>query len=83
MIIMHVPQIQGLKVNQILKETRNHVDINDYVPDLKDEKLPNRYYVINVGMNESVSNIDSQQSYARFIVEDGGWCNGAERWEIH
>ena len=80
---MHVPQIPGLKVNQILQEARNHADIDDYMPDLKDGKLPNRDYVINVVMNESMSNIDSQQSYARYIIEDGRWCNGAERREIH
>ena len=45
----HVPQIPGLKVNQILEEARKHLDIDDYIPDLKDGKLPNGDYIVNVG----------------------------------
>ena len=44
----YVPQIKGLRVNQILEEARKHVDVDQYMPDLKDDKLPNREYVINV-----------------------------------
>ena len=69
--MMHVPQIPGLKVNQILQEARKHADIDDYIPDLKDGKLPSRDYVVNVGMNEPMSNIDSQHPYAGNIAEDG------------
>ena len=44
-----IPQVKGLRVNQILEECRKHIDIDRYMPDLKDDKLPNREYVINVG----------------------------------
>ena len=44
----YVPQIKRLRVNQILEEARKHVDVDQYMPDLKDDKLPNREYVINV-----------------------------------
>ena len=45
----YVPQIKGLRVNQILEEARKYVDVDKYMPDMKDDKLPSRDYVINVG----------------------------------
>ena len=45
----YVPQIKGLRVNQILDEARKYVDVDKYMPDMKDDKLPSRDYVINVG----------------------------------
>ena len=44
-----VSKIKGLKVNQILEEARKHINIDEYMPDLHDGKLPYRDYVINVG----------------------------------
>ena len=45
----YVQQIKGLRVADILSEARKHVNINDYMPDMKDSKLPNRDFVVNVG----------------------------------
>ena len=45
----YVPQIKGLRVADILAEARKHVNIDDYMPDMKDDKLPNRDFVVNVG----------------------------------
>ena len=50
----HVPQIKGLRVTEILAEARKHVEIDNYMPDMKDDKLPNREFVINVSKNEIV-----------------------------
>ena len=49
MKITQTPKIEGLKVNQILDEARKHIEIDDYMPDLSNGKLPCRDYVINVG----------------------------------
>ena len=48
-IIVHVPQIKGLRVNQILEMARQYTNIDDYMPDLKDDKMPNGDFVSNVG----------------------------------
>ena len=48
-IMDHVPQMKGLRVTQILEEARKHVNIDSYMPDLNDDKLPNRDFVVNVG----------------------------------
>ena len=45
----YVPQIKGLRVADILAEARKHVNIDDYMPDMKDDKLPNGDCVVNVG----------------------------------
>ena len=44
-----VPKIEELKVNQILEEARGHLNIDEYMPDLHEGKLPYRDYVINIG----------------------------------
>ena len=44
-----VPKIEGLKVNQIPEEARGYLNIDEYMPDLHDGKLPYRDYVINIG----------------------------------
>ena len=43
-----VPQIKGLTVQEILKETRNHIDIDNYIPNLAKGKQPDREFVWNV-----------------------------------
>ena len=70
-VMTYSPQIPGLKVNQILEESRKHTNIDAYMPDLKDGKLPNRDFVINVGMNNFMHNIDSEHSPPRSNVENG------------
>ena len=50
----HVPQIPGLKVNQILEEARKHSEIDEYIPNLKNGKLPNKDDIVNVS-KESVN----------------------------
>ena len=79
----HVPQISGLKVNQVLEEPRKHIDIEDYMPELQDGKLPNRDYVVNVGTNISLRNLDSKHSHTRCVTENDRRLNGAKRGEIH
>ena len=50
--MMHAPQIPGLKVIQILEESKRHTDIDADMPNLKDSKFPNRDLVINVGKDK-------------------------------
>ena len=45
----HAPQIEGLKVHQILEKAREFCEIDDYMPELNDDKLPNREFVVNIG----------------------------------
>ena len=49
-VMTHAPHIQGLRVYQIIEMARQHCDIDSYLPELKDDKLPNREFVVNVGM---------------------------------
>ena len=48
-VMANVPQIKGLRVHQILNEAIKHCGIYDYFPELKDDNLPNREFVINIG----------------------------------
>ena len=45
-----VPQIKGLTFQEILQEARNHIDIDNYIPNFAKGKQPDRDYVWNVGM---------------------------------
>ena len=45
----YVPQVKGLRVHQILNEARKHWRIDDYLPEMKDDKQPNRKFVVNIG----------------------------------
>ena len=45
----NAPLVKLLWGIQILKETMKHVGIDSYMPNLNDEKLPNRDFVVNVG----------------------------------
>ena len=45
-----VPHINGLRVHQILDEARYHCNIDDYLPDMNDDKQTNREFVINIGI---------------------------------
>ena len=49
----HAPHIQGLRVFQIINMAKQHCNIDLYLPDLKDDKLPSREFVVNVGKNRS------------------------------
>ena len=42
----YVPQIKDLRVAYILAEARKHVNIDDYMPNMKDYKLKNRDFVV-------------------------------------
>ena len=77
--MMHAPQIPGLKVNQILEESRRHTDIDAYMPDLKDGKLPNRDFVVNVGQNTFMHYVDSGQHFTRNNAENGWKFYGTAR----
>ena len=45
----HAPQIEGLRLHQILEKAREFCEIDDYMPELNDGKLPNREFVVNIG----------------------------------
>ena len=45
----YVSQIKELWVADILAEARKYVNIDDYMPDMMDDKLPNRDFVVDVG----------------------------------
>ena len=49
----HAPHIQGLRVFQIINMAKQHCNIDLYLPDLKDDKLPSREFVVNIGKNRS------------------------------
>ena len=48
-IMAYVPHVDGLRVHQILDEERKHWQIDEFMPELNDEKLPNREFVVNIG----------------------------------
>ena len=50
----YVPQVKGLRVHQILNEARKHWRIDDYLPEMKDDKLPNREFVVNIGNTSNI-----------------------------
>ena len=70
-VMTHAPQISGLNVNQILEESMRHSNIDSYMSDLKDGKLPSRDFVINVGMDNFMHNVDSEYSHPRSNAENG------------
>ena len=45
----HAPQVEGLRVIQILEDLRKNVNIDCYMPDLNYDKLLNRDFVVNAG----------------------------------
>ena len=49
-MMTHAPHIQGLRVYQIIDIVKQHFNIESYLPELKDEKLPNREFVVNIVM---------------------------------
>ena len=70
-VIAHVPHIKGLRVHQLLYEARKHWDIDEYMPDLADDKLPSREYVINVSKYKQQYCIHSELSYSRPTSRNG------------
>ena len=70
-VMILAPQIPGLKINQILEESRRHTDIGTYIPDLKNGKLPNMDFVVNVGKDKFMHNVDSEQHFTRSNAENG------------
>ena len=56
----YVPQIKGPRVTEILAEARNYTEIDDYMPEMRDDKLPNRDFVVNVGKQKSFKIINSE-----------------------
>ena len=54
-----------------LEESRRHTDIDAYMPDLKDGKLPNKDFVVNVGKDKFMHNVDSEQHFTRSNAENG------------
>ena len=69
-VMTHAPQIPGQNVNQILEESMRHTNIDSYMPDLKDRKFPSRDFVINVGIDNFMHNVDSEYSHPRSIAEN-------------
>ena len=51
-IMAHISHIDGLRVHQILEEARKHWQIDEFMPELNDDKLSNREFVINIGKHE-------------------------------
>ena len=52
-VMTHAPHIQGLRVFQIINMAKQHCDIDLYLPELIDDKLPSREFVVNVGKYRS------------------------------
>ena len=49
LVVVHVPQIKGLTVKDILAEARKFVKIDDYMPNLGNGKQPDRDFTCNIG----------------------------------
>ena len=45
----NVPQVEGLRVIQILEDVRKHANIDSYMLDLNYNKLLNRVFALNAG----------------------------------
>ena len=56
-IMTYLPHVDGLRVHQILYEARKHWQIDEFMPELNDEKLPNREFVVNIGNINKNNNI--------------------------
>ena len=56
----YFPQIKGLRVTEIFTEARKYIEIDDYMPEMKDDKLPNRDYVVNVDKQKLTMTIISE-----------------------
>ena len=56
----YVHQIKGLRVTEVLTEARKYIEIDDFMPKMKDDKLPNRDYVVNVGKQKPTMIIISE-----------------------
>ena len=64
----YVPQIKGLRVTEILTEARKYIEIDDYMPEMKDDELPNRDYVVNVGKQKPTMTIISEHFDPRWTA---------------
>ena len=53
-VMTHAPHIQGLRVFQIISMAKQHWNIDQYLPEFKDDKLLSREFVVNVGKNISI-----------------------------
>ena len=74
----YVPQIKGLRVAELLEEARKHVNIDDYMQEMKDEKLPNRDFVVNVGKRIELFNVHSEHLDPSWTSKND-WTN--EKWK--
>ena len=55
MKLVQVPHLPGLRVSDILKFAKSKVDIEEYLPNFKnDDKFPDRAWVWNIGKAVSV-----------------------------
>ena len=46
--MIQVPQIKGIKVNQVLEEAQDRINIDEDMTDFHDAKLSIKDYVVNV-----------------------------------
>ena len=76
--MVYVPQIKGLRVAELLEEARKNVNIDDYMQDMKDEKFPNRDFVINVGKGIELFNVHSEHLDPSWTSKND-WTN--EKWK--
>ena len=51
--LAHISQIKVLKITEILAHEKNHVEIDKCMLEMKDDKLLNCAFVINIGNNAS------------------------------
>ena len=79
----YIPQIKGLRVAELLEETRKHVNIDDYMPDTKDEKLPNRDFVVNVGKGDELFNMHCEHLDPSWTSKNGWTSEKWKRRKIH
>ena len=77
----YVPQIKGLRVAELLEEAKKHVNIDDYLPDMKDEKLPNRDFVVNVGKGDEL--MHSEHLDPSWTSKNGWTSEKWKRRKIH
>ena len=52
-VMTHSPHIQGLRIFQIISTEKQHWNIDQYLHEWKDDKLPSREFEVNVGKNIS------------------------------
>jgi hypothetical protein len=80
--VVQAPQIKGLEVREILSLGRKHIDLDDYLPEYTKGRVPNRSWLCNLRIVNSLIPQEFKQLIDKAMSERQKYIVAKKKFEV-